>query len=291
MTTRQRILVVDDERDVITGFRRVFAKDDVQIDAAHSGAEAIAAIKAHRPDLVMMDLRMPGLDGLQTLRKMQQLDARLLIILMTAYSTSANVIEAMKHGAYDYLVKPFSVEKLREVVKEALKVSTDRSATVNVVPRANDPDEMDAIVGKSEPMQRVYKMIGQMAGTNATVLITGESGTGKELIARAIFSHGDRGTKPFIVVNCAAVPEALLEEELFGPERGTGAAPGKFEQAAGGTLFLDEVGDMPPATQAKLLRVLQSGRLERSRSTEAVPIDVRVIAATSRPLERMIQQG
>lgn len=291
MTTRQRILVVDDERDVITGFRRVFAKDDVQIDAAHSGAEAIAAIKAHRPDLVMMDLRMPGLDGLQTLRKMQQLDARLLIILMTAYSTSANVIEAMKHGAYDYLVKPFSVEKLREVVKEALKVSTDRSATVSVVPRANDPDEVDAIVGKSEPMQRVYKMIGQMAGTNATVLITGESGTGKELIARAIFSHGDRSAKSFVAVNCAAIPEALLEGELFGHERGTSAAPGKFEQAAGGTLFLDEVGDMPPATQAKLLRVLQSGRLERSRGTEAVPIDVRIIAATSRPLEHMIQQG
>ncbi|MEO8376582.1 MAG: response regulator, partial [Candidatus Sumerlaeota bacterium] len=137
---RQRILVVDDERDVITGFRRVFEKDDVLIDAAHSGAEAIAAIRAHRPDLVMMDLRMPGLDGLQTLRKMQQLDPRLLIILMTAYSTSANVIEAMKHGAYDYLIKPFSVEKLREIVKEALAISTDRATTVDVVPPVGEAE-------------------------------------------------------------------------------------------------------------------------------------------------------
>ncbi|MCC6545697.1 sigma-54-dependent Fis family transcriptional regulator [Candidatus Sumerlaeota bacterium] len=296
MSTRQRILVVDDERDVITGFRRVFEKDDVLIDAAHSGTEAIAAIKAHRPDLVMMDLRMPGLDGLQTLRKMQQLDARLLIILMTAYSTSANVIEAMKHGAYDYLVKPFSVEKLREVVKEALRVSSDRASTVSVFPAIDAAGQADSIVGRSEAMQRVYKMIGQVASSNAPVLVTGESGTGKELIARAIFSHGDRASMPFIAVNCAAIPDALLESELFGHERGafTSAAArrtGKFEQATGGTLFLDEIGDMSPATQAKVLRVLQSGEFERIGGSETLHVDVRVITATNRPLERMIEQG
>ncbi len=293
---KQRILVVDDERDVITGFRRVFEKDDLQIDAAHSGTEAIAAIKAHRPDLVLMDLRMPGLDGLQTLRKIQQMDPKLLVILMTAYSTSANVIEAMKHGAYDYLTKPFSVEKLREVVREALKVAADRRTSVTYAPTMGEEEHGDTIIGKSEAMQRVYKMIGQVASSNATVLITGESGTGKELVARAIFSHSERATAPFVAVNCAAIPESLLESELFGHERGaftsaTARRIGKFEQATTGTLFLDEIGDMTLATQAKVLRVLQSGEFERIGGSETLRVDVRVIAATNKPLEEMMEDG
>ena len=293
---KQRILVVDDERDVITGFRRVFEKDDLQIDAAHSGTEAIAAIKAHRPDLVLMDLRMPGLDGLQTLRKIQQMDPKLLVILMTAYSTSANVIEAMKHGAYDYLTKPFSVEKLREVVREALKVAADRRTSVTYAPTMGEEEHGDAIIGKSEAMQRVYKVIGQVASSNATVLITGESGTGKELVARAIFSHSERATAPFVAVNCAAIPESLLESELFGHERGaftsaTARRIGKFEQATTGTLFLDEIGDMTLATQAKVLRVLQSGEFERIGGSDTLRVDVRVIAATNKPLEEMMEDG
>jgi len=294
--TRQRILVVDDEKDVITGFRRVFEKDDLDIDAAHTGEEAIAQVKNRRPDLILMDLRMPGLDGLQTLKRLRAVDTRILIILMTAFSTSANVIEAMKNGAYDYLVKPFSVEKLREVVFEALKVAHDMRTVVNYEPRLAEEEFGDLIIGKSEAMQSVYKTIGQVATSNATVLITGESGTGKELASRAIFSHSERAKKPFIAVNCAAIPETLLESELFGHERGaftsaTARRIGKFELANEGTLFLDEIGDMSVATQTKILRVLQSGEFERIGGADTVRVDVRIIAATNRDLERMMERG
>ncbi|CAN5281143.1 sigma-54 dependent transcriptional regulator [soil metagenome] len=293
---KQHLLIVDDERDVVTGFRRVFEKEDIEVDAAYSGAEALAAIRNHRPDLVLMDLRMPDMDGLQTLKKIQAMDSRQLVILMTAFSTSATVIEAMKHGAYDYLIKPFSVEKLREVVRDALKVAQDMRSVVNYEKRMGEEEHAGGIIGKSEPMQRVYKMIGQVAGSNATVLITGESGTGKELAARAIFSHGERTTAPFVAVNCAAIPESLLESELFGHERGaftsaTSRRIGKFEMASGGTLFLDEIGDMSLATQTKILRVLQSGEFERIGGSETVKVDTRIIAATHRDLEAMMREG
>lgn len=296
MSPKQRILVVDDEKDVITGFRRVFQNDNVEIDAAYSGEAALQAVKQQRPDLVVMDLRMPGMDGLQTLKKMNVLDSKMLIILMTAFSTSATVIEAMKFGAYDYLVKPFSVEKLREVILEALKVAYDTRTVVNYEPRLGDDEAGEMIIGKSDPMQDVYKMIGQVASSNATVLITGESGTGKELVARAVFSHSERSGKPFIAVNCAAIPEALLESELFGHERGaftnaTNRRIGKFELANDGTLFLDEIGDMSLVTQTKILRVLQSGEFERIGGTETVKVDVRILAATNRNLETMMNEG
>jgi DNA-binding NtrC family response regulator len=296
MSPKQRILVVDDEKDVITGFRRVFQNDEIEIDAAYSGEAALLAVKQQRPDLVVMDLRMPGMDGLQTLKKMNVLDSKMLIILMTAFSTSATVIEAMKYGAYDYLVKPFSVEKLREVILEALKVAYDTQTVVNYEPRLGDDEAGEMIIGKSDPMQDVYKMIGQVASSNATVLITGESGTGKELVARAVFSHSERSGKPFIAVNCAAIPEALLESELFGHERGaftnaTNRRIGKFELANDGTLFLDEIGDMSLVTQTKILRVLQSGEFERIGGTETVKVDVRILAATNRNLETMMNEG
>jgi two-component system nitrogen regulation response regulator GlnG len=293
---RQRILIVDDERDVVTGFRRVFEKDELDIDAAYSGAEALTCIRNRRPDLVLMDLRMPGMDGLQTLKKIQALDPKLLVIMMTAFSTSANVIEAMKNGAYDYLIKPFSVDKLREVVREALKVAQDMRSAVSYQPRLGEEEYQEPIIGKSESMQRVYKMIGQVATSNATVLITGESGTGKELVARAIFSHSERNNAPFVAVNCAAIPESLLESELFGHEKGaftsaTSRRIGKFEMANGGTLFLDEIGDMSLATQTKILRVLQSGEFERIGGAETLKVDVRIIAATNRHLEEMMEEG
>lgn len=296
MSNRQTILVVDDERDVITGFRRVFEKDSLTIDAAYSGEEALQAIRNRRPDVVMMDLRMQGMDGLQTLKRIQQLDPKLLVILMTAFSTSANVIEAMKYGAYDYLTKPFSVDKLREVVFEALKAAQDMRSAVNYEPRLGEEDFGELIIGKSEAMQGVYKTIGQVAVSNATVLITGESGTGKELVARAIFSHSERSEKPFIAVNCAAIPESLLESELFGHERGaftsaTARRIGKFEMANEGTLFLDEIGDMSLATQTKILRVLQSGEFERIGGTDTVRVNVRILAATNRNLEAMMENG
>jgi two-component system nitrogen regulation response regulator GlnG len=295
-STRQRILIVDDERDVVTGFRRVFEKDDLEIDAAYSGQEAINFLKTRRPDLVLMDLRMPGMDGLSTLKKILASDPKLLVILMTAFSTSANVIEAMKHGAYDYLIKPFSVDKLREVVREALKVALDMRSTVSYQPKLGEEEYQEPIIGKSEPMQRVFKVIGQVATSSATVLITGESGTGKELVARAIHSHSERATSPFIAVNCAAIPESLLESELFGHEKGAFTSAimrrlGKFEMANGGTLFLDEIGDMSLATQTKILRVLQSGEFERIGGSETLRVDVRILAATNRPLESMMEEG
>ncbi len=296
MNTEQRILVVDDERDVVVGFRRVFEKDGLRIDAAYSGHEALQAIRTSRPDVVVIDLRMPGLDGLQTLKRIQATDPKILVVLMTAYSTSATVIEAMKHGAFDYLVKPFSVDKLREVVHEALKAARDVRAVADRTPRLAEEEHGDAIIGKSEAMRQVYKSIGQVAASNSPILIAGESGTGKELVARAVHGHGERAGRPFVTVNCAAIPEALLESELFGHERGaftssTARRTGKFELAQGGTLFIDEVGDMPLGTQMKVLRVLQSGEFERLGGTGTLRVDVRVIAATDRPLEPLLRSG
>ncbi|MCC5876953.1 MAG: sigma-54-dependent Fis family transcriptional regulator [Candidatus Sumerlaeia bacterium] len=296
MSNRQRILIVDDERDVVTGFRRVFERDNIDVEAAHSGQEALAAIRRNRPDLVLMDLRMPGMDGLEALQKIHASDPRLIVIMMTAFGTSASVIKAMKHGAYDYLIKPFSIEKLREVVFEALKVSADMNTLVTYEPRLGEEEHGDMIIGKSEAMRQVFKTIGQVANSKATVLITGESGTGKELIARAIYTHSDRAGAPFIAINCAAIPEALLESELFGHERGAFTSAvnrraGKFELANAGTLFLDEIGDMSLPTQTKILRVLQSGEFERIGGGDLINVDVRIIAATNQPLEAMIEDG
>jgi two-component system nitrogen regulation response regulator GlnG len=293
---KQSILVVDDEPDFITGFRRVLASDEVEIHAALSGSEALESLRVKRPDVIFMDLRMPGLDGLATLKRMREIDPRLIVILMTAHTTTGTVIEAMKSGAYDFIAKPFSGGKLRQVATEALKVANDMRNVVSYRPAQEDTSGSEMIIGNSEPMQRVYKAIGQVAESNATVLITGESGTGKELTARAIYHHSDRAGKSFIPVNCAAIPESLLESELFGHEKGsfTGASArraGKFEVAHEGTIFLDEIGDMSLSTQTKILRVLQDGSFQRVGGNETLKADVRVIAATNRDLPRMIREG
>jgi two-component system nitrogen regulation response regulator GlnG len=230
---------------------------------------------------------------LETLRRIRQMDPKLLVILMTAYGTTQTAIEAMKLGAYDYLLKPFDVPKLKEIVGNALKAAHDMRQVVSYQPLLESEDYEQGIVGRSEVMQQVFKMIGQVAGTDATALITGESGTGKELVARAIYHHSNRSTQPFLAVNCAAIPEQLLESELFGHERGafTGATMqrvGKFEQCNGGTIFLDEIGDMTPATQTKILRVLQSGTFERVGGNAPIKADVRIIAATNKPLEEAV---
>ena len=229
----------------------------------------------------------------RTLRRIRQMDSKLLVILMTAYGTTQTAIEAMKLGAYDYLLKPFDVVKLKDIVNNALKAAHDMRQIVSYQPLLESEDYESGIVGRSEAMQQVFKMIGQVAGTDATALITGESGTGKELVARAIYHHSNRNTQPFLAVNCAAIPEQLLESELFGHERGafTGATLqriGKFEQCNGGTIFLDEIGDMTPATQTKILRVLQSGTFERVGGNTPLKVDVRIIAATNKPLEEAV---
>ena len=289
----RKLLLVDDEADVRYSFRRLFEGPDLEVWEAASGEEALRLIPKVQPDLVVMDIRMAGLSGLETLRRIRQTDPRLLVILMTAYGTTQTAIEAMKLGAYDYLLKPFDVAKLRAAIEQGLKAARDMRQTVAIRPEGSTEEDTLGLVGRSEPMQQVFKLIGQLAGSDATVLITGESGTGKELVARAIYQHSRRADQPFLAVNCAAIPEGLLESELFGHERGafTGATQqriGKFEQCHRGTLFLDEIGDMSLATQAKILRVLQTGRFERVGGNQTLQVDVRILAATNRPLEEMV---
>jgi two-component system nitrogen regulation response regulator GlnG len=233
--------------------------------------------------------------GLETLRRLRQIDAKLPVIMMTAYGTTRSAIEAMKLGAFDYLLKPFDIDRLKAVVAGALKAAEDMRRVVSYQPLLESEDHDLGIVGRSESMQSVFKMIGQLAGTDASVLITGESGTGKELVARAIYHHSRRSEQPFLAINCAAIPEQLLESELFGHERGafTGATHqriGKFEQSHHGTVFLDEIGDMSSSTQTKLLRVLQSGTFERVGGNQTIEVDLRIIAATNRNLEQAVAQ-
>src|SRR3954451_2731342 len=288
-----KLLLVDDEADVQYSFERIFDSPEIELKTASSGEEGLKIIPPFKPDLVIMDVRMGGITGMETLRRIRQMDSKLLVMLMTAYGTTQTAIEAMKLGAYDYLLKPFDVPKLKDIIFNALKAASDMRQVVSYQPLLEKEDYELGIVGRSEPMQQVFKLIGQLAGSDATALITGESGTGKELVARAIYHHGSRSQQAFLAVNCAAIPEQLLESELFGHERGsfTGATMqriGKFEQCHRGTLFLDEIGDMTPATQTKILRVLQSGTFERVGGNTPLKVDVRIIAATNKPLEEAV---
>ena len=289
----EKLLLIDDEVDVQYSFRRIFEGSDIELHTASSGEEGLRLIPTVKPDLVLSDIRMAGLNGLETLRRIRQLDPQLPVILMTAYGTTQTAIEAMKLGAYDYLLKPFDVPRLKQLVANALKAARDTRQTVAIRPQLEQQDYELGVIGRSAPMQEVFKLIGQLAASDATALITGESGTGKELVARSIFQNSRRAKEAFMAINCAAIPENLLESELFGHEKGafTGATaqrPGRFEQCHRGTLFLDEIGDMPPATQTKILRVLQNGTFERVGSNTTLVVDVRIIAATNKPLEEAV---
>jgi len=291
-----KLLLIDDEADVQYSFRRIFNGPDIQLSTASSGEEGLKLIPRLKPDLVIMDVRMGGISGLETLRRLRQTDARIPVIMMTAYGSTQTAIEAMKLGAYDYLLKPFDVPKLKQIVYSALKAAREMKQAIAIQPADFDDDTDAGIVGRSEAMQTIFKTIGQLSASDATVLITGESGTGKELVARAIYQHSRRSKQPFLAINCAAIPENLLESELFGHEKGafTGATTqriGKFEQGNHGTLFLDEVGDMSLATQAKILRVLQDGSFERVGGNQTVRVDVRIIAATNKQLEKAVADG
>jgi len=310
-----RVLLIDDEPDVRYSFQRIFDSPEIELTAAASGEEGLKIIPRLKPDLVLLDRRMGGIDGLETLRRIRQIDTKVLVIFMTAYGTTQTAIEAMKLGAYDYLLKPFDVPKLKEIVLNALKAAREmregarydfeaRTKTPMLTVPAGEkarpvlqPEDLESeIVGQSEAMRQVFKRIGQFARTDTTVLITGESGTGKELVAKEIHKHSQRHDKPFLAVNCAAIPEQLLESELFGHERGafTGAVnqrAGKFEYCKGGAIFLDEIGDMTPATQTKILRVLQSRTFDRVGGNVSIEADVRVIAATNKPLEQAVSTG
>lgn len=297
MRQRAKVLIVDDERNMHYSFQKILSQD-LEVLSAHSGEEGLSMLKKSHPDLVVMDIKMPGMGGLEALKLMRKIDSKVPIIMMTAYGTVDTAIRAMKYGAYEYLLKPFDVEKMKMVVGKALETGTmmNRAVHFDFEKNKKSDDVGDQIVGSSESMQQVYKLIGQVAPQNVTALIRGESGTGKELVARALYHHSSRQKQPFLCVNCAAIPETLLESELFGYEKGafTGAAErriGKFEQVQGGTLFLDEIGEMSLQTQAKILRVIQSGEITRLGGTAIIQTDVRVIAATNRNLEEAIRHG
>ncbi len=290
---KKKILIVDDEDIVRYSFRKLFRDPGCEIIEAANGLEALSAIKKEKPDLVLMDIEMPGLTGLEAIQRVKATDPGLPVIIMTAYGTSERVIAAMKYGAFEYLEKPFDMARLKAVITEALEMKrfTDEDDRLEIRPA--DTHTGEQIIGMSPAIKEVYKMIGKVAGSDASVLLSGESGTGKELMAKAIHRYSDRSDKPFIAINCAAIPDTLLESELFGYEKGSftdasHSREGKFEAADKGTLFLDEVADMSLPLQAKLLRVLQEGTFERIGSNKTIKVDVRVISATNKNLENCI---
>jgi DNA-binding NtrC family response regulator len=292
-----RLLLVDDNPNLILKqVQRVFDAADHEVAAALTGEDGVRQVADRAPDVILLDLRLPDLSGLEVYGRLRQVDARIPVIFITATNDADSAIEAMKQGAFDYLFKPLDTQQLRRVVGQALELS--RLAREPALVGEAPPDEArgDAIIGRCPAMLELYKAIGRVAGQDVPVLIMGESGTGKELVARAIYQHSARAQAPFLAINCAAIPDALLESELFGHEKGsfTGAERrriGKFEQCHGGTLFLDEVGDMSLATQAKVLRLLQEQAFERVGGNETVRTDVRLIAATHRDLEAWSSQG
>lgn len=290
------LLVVDDEASILLAFRKAFREPNVTVLTAETAAQGLEMARLRHPDVIVLDMHLSDMLGLDMLRRLRELDARSPVVFITGRSTTDTAIEAMKLGAYEYLLKPLELSVLRQVVERALDISRLMHVPA-VLPSGNAVDDRaDAIVGVCPLMQAVYKAIGRVAAQDVTVLIGGESGTGKELVARALYQHSRRAKGPFLPINCAAIPEQLLESELFGHEKGafTGADRrriGKFEQCSGGTLFLDEVGTMSPMTQSKLLRVLQEQTFERLGGNETIRTDVRVLAATNTDLQAAVAAG
>jgi nitrogen regulation protein NR(I) len=288
-----RILLIEDDPAIAATLRRVLVDEDYDIVTQTTGEGGLAAARNGRFDIILTDMKLPGLSGLDLVRELHPAQPRLPILMMTAHGTTETAIEAIQSGAYDYIVKPFDIDELLRLVEHAVTASRLMTEPVQF---GEAPAPGQAIVGSSRPMQDIYKEIGRVAAKPVTVLIRGETGTGKELIARAVYQYSDRAKAPFVAINCAAIPETLLESELFGHERGafTGAEMrriGRFEQADHGTIFLDEIGDMTLGTQVKLMRVLQEKSLQRLGGKETIPVDVRVIAATHRDLEMAIKKN
>ena len=291
----QTILIVDDDKSIRYSLKRMM-EEKYSILTAQNGEEALGRVKESSPDLIIMDIKMPGRNGIEVLREIKSIDPKSLVIIMTAYGTTETAIEAMKYGAFDYILKPFPIPQMKGLVEKALALRKLMKEEVTYAPAAGPEEKEERIVGSSSKMQEIYKMIGQVAPSDVTVLIRGESGTGKELIARAIYHHSLRSNQPFLPINCAAIPDTLLESELFGHEKGafTGASArriGKLEQCQWGTIFLDEIGDMSLSTQAKLLRVLQEKSFERLGGMETIKVDIRPIVATNKDLEEAISNG
>jgi DNA-binding NtrC family response regulator len=291
MSNVGKVLLIEDDPGIVVSLRRVLAEEGHEVLVETRGDDGLARARERLWDVVITDMRLPGLGGLELIRELHAFKPRLPIILITGHGTTETAIEATKLGAYDYMLKPLEVPEFIELVGKAVTSSRLMTEPVEVgSPKA----ARDALVGTSRVMQSIYKEIGRVASKPVNVLVRGETGTGKELIARALYQHSDRAKASFIAINCAAIPETLLESELFGHERGafTGAENrriGRFEQANQGTIFLDEIGDMTPGTQIKLMRVLQERCFQRLGGKETIPVDVRVIAATNRDLEAAIQ--
>jgi two-component system nitrogen regulation response regulator GlnG len=291
----QRILIVDDEADVAYSFQRVLAEEPVEVVGVTSGLEGLKRLKKEAYDLVLLDVRIGVEHGIEIFRQIRKEHPKQLVIVMTAHGTAQTAIEAMKLGAFDYILKPFDVPELLSILRRALQTAASMRELVASEGKHLQDEKAPGLIGASSAMQKIYKLVGQVARADAAVLLVGESGTGKELVARAIYANSPLAARPYVAINCAAIPDTLLESELFGHERGafTGALTqriGKFERADGGTIFLDEIGDMPLALQAKLLRVLQNGEFQRLGGDQTLRTKVRVIAATNKDLTAMVKE-
>jgi len=296
MTKMPRILVVDDEAAMRQSLRDWLMEDDYEVDLASSGEDAISMARDRSWDIILLDLKMPGMDGLETMSRLKKVIPETEILMMTAYGSIDTAVQAMKEGAFDYLIKPFDPDEIDMLIKKI--VAHKELVLENILLRKKlaERHQYDEIIGKGDAMQGVFDLISRVAPTDSTVLITGESGTGKELIAQAIHGNSNRCYMPFIAVSCGALPDSLLESELFGYEKGafTGAEnskKGRFEMANKGTLFLDEIGDISLKTQVDLLRVLQQRELMRLGSEEVIKVDVRILAATNRDLQKAIKEN
>jgi len=297
MEDKKSILIVDDEPNIRRVLGAVFAKAGYEVFTAENGRKALDVISAELSiDVMLCDLIMPDLNGVEVLRSAKEMNPQLSVVMITAHGTIRTAVDAMKLGAFDYITKPFDMDEIKLIVKNALERSRLLAENIQLKQELQSRYRFDGIVGDSRKMQEVFKIVERVASSNATVLVRGESGTGKELIARAVHYNSPRRDKPFIAVSCAALPETLLESELFGYEKGafTGAVgqkAGRFELAHRGTLFLDEIPDISPAMQVKMLRVLQEREFERVGGTKPVRVDVRLLAATNRDLEQAVANG
>ena len=297
MMTIRRILVADDEESIRWVLAKALKKQGFIVDLAEDGTQARTLARQNHYDLAVLDIKMPGIHGLELLKQFRSDHPGTLVIIMTAEATMEHAVTAMKNGAYDYLTKPFDLTALDAIILKAEKAAELTGKIDQLKEELQEQCSVGrSIIGNSPPMQEIYKILGRIAGSDITALITGESGTGKELVARAIHINSQRLGKPFIALNCAAIPHELLETELFGHERGafTGAIErrtGKFEQADGGTLFLDEIGDMPLELQAKLLRVLQEKEITRTGGNKTLKVDVRIIAATNQNIIQLVKEN
>ena len=296
MTEDARVLVVDDEPMVCLALTNWLEEENYFAQAVEDGPQAVKAVREENWDIVLLDLRMPGMDGMEVLKQVKEIAPQTVVIMMTAYASIPGAVLAMQEGAYDYIVKPLDVDQLTLMLKRIVEHQQLITENILLRKRLTEQYEYEDIIGRSEAMQEVFSMIKAVTDTNATVLITGETGTGKELVARAIHSNSSQRYGPFVATSCGALPETLLESELFGYEKGafTGAdrtKKGRFELANEGTLFLDEVGDISMKTQIRLLRVLQEKSFSRLGGTEQIKVDVRLVSATNRDLVAAIEEG